>query len=103
MKPIQWHLKANWHVPESLENQIPVHKSLQKHLCWCLQEEDVLAGQPLHPLRHAQQIFTDAFIVVWGTHLGDFTARIEGLNGYAIFSTVLGSGGPDTPLPSQLS
>ena len=32
MRPIQWHLKNNWRVPESLENVIPVPKSLHPHL-----------------------------------------------------------------------
>ena len=37
-------------------------------------EENVLKGQPLHPLRNAVQIFTDASKEGWGAHLGDFTA-----------------------------
>ena len=32
MRPIQWHLKNNWRVPESLEKVIPVPKSLHPHL-----------------------------------------------------------------------
>ena len=75
MGPIHWHLKVNWHVPESLEKQIPVPKSLHKHLCWWLQEENVLAVQPLHPPQHARQVFTDTSNVGWGAHLGDFTAK----------------------------
>ena len=46
----------NWHVPESLEKQIPIPKSLHKHMGWWLKEQNVLIGQPLHPL----QIFTNA-------------------------------------------
>ena len=65
MRPIQWHLKRHWRVPESLEKEIPVPRSLHPHLL-C---------QPLHPLRHAIQIFTDASKEGWGAHLGDFTAR----------------------------
>ena len=34
MRPIQWHLKNNWRVPESLEKVIPVPKSLHPHLRW---------------------------------------------------------------------
>ena len=60
MRPIQWHLKNNWRVPESLEKVIPVPKSLHPHLRWWLEESNVLLGQPLHPLKHALQIFTDA-------------------------------------------
>ena len=30
------------------------------HLRWWLEESNVLLGQPLHPLKHALQIFTDA-------------------------------------------
>ena len=32
MRPIQWHLKANWHVPESLEKYIPIPESLHRYL-----------------------------------------------------------------------
>ena len=32
-------------------------------------------GQPLHPLQHALQLFTDASNEGWGAHLGDSTAR----------------------------
>ena len=75
MRPIQWHLKNNWMVPESLEKVIPVPKSLHPHLRWWLEESNVLLGQPLHPLKHALQIFTDASNEGWGAHLDDHTAR----------------------------
>ena len=72
MRPIQWHLKRHWHVPEILEKVIPVPQSLHPHLDWWLDEANVLKGQPLHPLQHAVQLFTDASNEGWGTH---FTAR----------------------------
>ena len=75
MRPIQWHLKNNWRVPESLEKVIPVPKSLHPHLKWWLEESNVLLGQPLHPLKHALQIFTDASKEGWGAHLDEHTAR----------------------------
>ena len=75
MRPIQWHLKNNWRVPESLEKIIPVPKSLHPHLQWWLEESNVLQGQPLHPLKHALQIFTDASKEGWGAHLNEHTAR----------------------------
>ena len=56
MRPIQWHLKNNWRVPESLEKVIPLPRSLHPHLQWWLEEDNVLQGQPLHPVRHALQI-----------------------------------------------
>ena len=74
MRPIQWHLKNNWRVPEPLHQVIPIPKSLHPHLKWWVQEENVLTGQPLHPLDHAVQIFTDAS-EGWGAHLQDHTAR----------------------------
>ena len=61
-------------VPESLEKEIPVPRSLHPHLLWWTKEANVLLGQPLHPLHHAIQIFTDASKEGWGAHLGDFTA-----------------------------
>ena len=57
MRPIQWHLKNNWRVPESLEKIIPLPRSLHPHLQWWLEESNVLQGQPLHPIKHALQIF----------------------------------------------
>ena len=75
MRPIQWHLKNNWRVPESLEKVIPVPKSFHPHLKWWLEESNVLLGQPLHPLKHALQIFTDASKEGWGAHLDEHTAR----------------------------
>ena len=75
MRPIQWHLKRHWRVPESLEKEIPVPRSLHPHLLWWTKEANVLTGQPLHPLSHAVQIFTDASKEGWGAHLGDVTAR----------------------------
>ena len=75
MRPIQWHLKNNWRVPESLEKSILVPRSLHPHLKWWLEESNVLQGQPLHPIKHALQIFTDASKEGWGAHLNELTAR----------------------------
>ena len=75
MRPIQWHLKNNSRVPESLEKVIPLPRSLHPHLQWWLEESNVLQGQPLHPIKHALQIFTDALKEGWGAHLNECTAR----------------------------
>ena len=40
MRPIQWHLKNNWRVPESLEKVIPVPRSLHPHLRWWMEESN---------------------------------------------------------------
>ena len=69
MRPIQWHLKSHWRIPESLEKVIPIPSSLHPHLQWWLQEDNVLTGQPLHSIKHALQIFTDASKEGWGAHL----------------------------------
>ena len=66
---------TNWRVPESLEKVIPVPWSLHPHLRWWLEESNVLAGQQLHPLKHALQIFTDTSKEAWGAHLNELTAR----------------------------
>ena len=75
MRPIQWHLKRNWNIPEFLEQCIPIPVALHPHLKWWLQEDNVLLGQPLHPLQHTLQLFTDTSREGWGTHLGDHTAH----------------------------
>ena len=54
---------------------IPIPKSLHPHLKWWLEEDNVLTGQPLHPLKHALHIFTDASKEGWGAHLNEHTAR----------------------------
>ena len=74
MRPIQWHVKSNWRIPESLEKMIPLPRSLHPHLQWWLKEDDVLTGQPLHPIQHALQIFTDASKEGWGGQ-NEFIAR----------------------------
>ena len=51
MRPIQWHLKNNWRVQETLEKVISIPKSPHPHLRWWLEEDHVLTGQPLHPLK----------------------------------------------------
>ena len=71
----KWHLKSNWRIPESLEKRIPLPRSLHPHLQWWLEEDNVLTGQPLHPMQHALQIFTDASKEGWGAHLNEFIAR----------------------------
>ena len=77
MKPIQWHLKnkRDWRVPESLEKIIPIPSSLHPHLQWWLEESNVLQGQPLHPVKHALQIFPEESKEGWGAHLNEHTAR----------------------------
>ena len=40
-----------------------------------LEECNVLQGQPLHPLKHALQIFPDTSKEGWGSHLNKHTAR----------------------------
>ena len=57
-----------------MKKVIPISKSLHPHLKWWLEEGNVLAGQPLHPLKHALQIFTDTSKEWWGTHLNEHTA-----------------------------
>ena len=75
MRPIQWHLKNNWRIREPLGKVIPIPRTLHPHLQWWLQEENVLTGQPLHPIKHALQIFTDASKEGWGAHLNEHTSR----------------------------
>ena len=47
----------------------PNSQVLAPHLQWWLKEDNVLTGQPLHPIKHALQIFTDTLKEGWGTHL----------------------------------
>ena len=64
MRPIQWHLKNNWRVPESLKkgSPFPDHYTPTYSGGW----KDILQGQQLHQIKHALQIFTDASKEGWG-------------------------------------
>ena len=53
--------------PRITRKVIPVPRSLHPSLKWWLEESNVLPGQPLHPLKHALQIFTDASKKGWGS------------------------------------
>ena len=75
MRPLQWYLKAHWKTPETLEKVIPIEISIRPHLEWWLEAGNVLQGQPLHPLDHSLQIFTDASKEGWGAHTEDQTAK----------------------------
>ena len=75
MRPIQWHLKRNWHVPESPEKCMPIMTSLHPHLEWLVQEDNILLGQLLNPLQHILQLFTGTSRKGWSAHLGDYTTR----------------------------
>ena len=75
MRLIQRQLKNNWRVPESLEKVIPIPRSLHPPLHWWLTEDNVITGQPLHPIKYALQIFTNASKEGWGAHLNEHTAR----------------------------
>ena len=78
MRPIQYHLKNNWRVPESLVKVIPITKTFYPHLKWWQEESSVLQGHPLHPLQHA--VLTDASKAGWGAHLNEQAA-------YKLFGT----------------
>ena len=71
MRPIQWHLKNNWRVPESLEKVITIPRSLHPHLQWRLQE-DRLTITP------SKTCSTNLFRLMKrrvGPHLNERTAR----------------------------
>ena len=46
-RPIQWHLKNHWRVPELLETFIPLPRSLHLHLQWWLEESNVLPSSTI--------------------------------------------------------
>ena len=77
MRPIQWHLKDYWHVPESLEKIIPLPKSLHPHLLWWPDEDSVLHGQPLHLLQHTLQLFTDMSNEGWARSYGTALQKVS--------------------------
>ena len=74
MRPIQWHLTNIWRVPESLEMLIPIPRSLHPHLQWWLQEDNVLAGQSLHPSKTSANVNRCIKRRV-GAHLNEHTTR----------------------------
>ena len=52
MRPIQWHLKKHWHVPEVLDKVIPVPPSLHPHLDYVMY---LYSAQYLHILQYSKR------------------------------------------------
>ena len=78
MRPIQWHLKNDTvALEEQLEGTGITRKGDTRPQVAPppLKESNVLSGQPLHPLKHALQIFTNASKEGWGAQLNERTAR----------------------------
>ena len=65
-------------------NSPPLHP----HLDWWLEEDNVLRGQPLHPLQYALQIFTDASNEGWGAYLGDPRQEAFGQNQKVVSTSI---------------
>ena len=61
--------------PRISREDYPSTKVPAPSLTMVAKEDNVLQGQPLHPVKHALQIFTDAPKEGWGAHLNEFTAR----------------------------
>ena len=68
MRLIQWHLKNNWRVPESLEKVIQVPRSLHPPFTMVAEGRQCTYRPTITPNKHALQIFTDASIEGWGAH-----------------------------------
>ena len=49
MRPIQWHLKNNWRVPESLEKIIPLTRSLHPHLTMVAKRKQCASRSTITP------------------------------------------------------
>ena len=75
MRPIQWHLKNNWRVPESLEKGDSNTKVLAPTFTMVAARGQWPYRLTITPIKHALQIFTDAAKEGWGTHLNECTAR----------------------------
>ena len=75
MRPIQWHLKNNWRVSRITAKGDPSPQVPAPPFTMAAEEDNALTGQPLHPIKHALQIFTDASIERWGAHLDEHLAR----------------------------
>ena len=74
MRPIHWHLKSNWRIPQSLEKVIPIPTSLHPHLQWWLKKQRT--HRPAFTPHKA--CATDLYRATkegWGAHLNECTAR----------------------------
>ena len=75
MRPIQWHLKNNWRVPESLEKGDSNTKVFPPTFTMVAARGQWPYRPTITPIKHALQIFTDASKQGWGAHLNECTAR----------------------------
>ena len=73
MRPIEWHLKANWHVPKSLENSIPIPKSPQASKVVATIRKCSSRPTPTSSKACMSNLY-QCIKRRMGAHLGDFTA-----------------------------
>ena len=64
MRPVQWHLM----VPESLEKVIPIPQVPAPPFTMVAHRRQYSHRPPLHPIKHALQIFTATSKEGWGAH-----------------------------------
>ena len=74
MRLIQWHLKNNWRVPESLEKGDPSPLVPAPPFAMVAEGRQCTYRPTITRNKHALQIFTDASIEGWGAHLNEHTA-----------------------------
>ena len=82
MRPIQWHLKNNWGVPESLKKVIPVPTLLHPHLRWWLEEE--VTPPPRKVVAEGKQCATRSTITPTKTCSADIYRRIKRRMGHSL-------------------
>ena len=75
VRPIQWHLKNNWRVPESLEKGDPSPQVPAPPFTMVAEGRQCTYRPTITPNKTCSaKIFTDASIEGWGAHLNEHTA-----------------------------
>ena len=76
MRPIQWHLKNSWRVPESLEKVIPVPRSLHPHFKMVAGGKQCSTRSTITPSKTCSaDLYRRIKKEGWGAHLNELTAR----------------------------
>ena len=58
-------------ISQSPDKRIPVTGNFLRHLKWWEEQENLMAGAPIHPHVHNTLVFRDASQKAWGAHLNE--------------------------------
>ncbi|XP_064647473.1 uncharacterized protein LOC135500157 [Lineus longissimus] len=78
LRPLQFYLKCFFKTHQDhIEKVVPLQPIFFQYLLWWESEDNLMAGDPLHPPEPVVTLITDASLSGWGAHLGTQTVSSQ--------------------------